>query len=381
MAIPFSAAGAGTTSPLERRAWSRTADLVLLIGLYFVVAAAAFNGFYDKWGFRDEDPKFSFAAMIDGTAERPYVYRQLLPALVNGVEAVLPQTAAEALTDGLYRTDWQGGLKSKITAPQALDPRYALRYHLLYYGTFFTLIAALFVMRAMCLAAGNTAFVATAAPAIFALFVPILQSVGGYFYDFSEILFMAMAFLLCFRGQFIWLVPLGAIATLNKESFFFFILTLYPLVRASRSLKETLAIIGFSAGASLAAYAALRFAYAGNPGMALHNHALESLIYYINPLNLLGRDVTYGVKTMQGYSIVTLALVAIVGVRGWPGIPVSVRRQIILAAAINVPLFLLFCFPGEVRNLSMLYMGGVLLLAAAMTEAISRRRSGPAHPC
>lgn len=371
MAIPFNAPGVVSARASARPTWSRAANLVLLIGLYFVVAAATFNGFYDKWGFRDDDPKFSFVAMIDGTADRPYIYRQLLPALVNGAQAMLPDSTVETLTGKLYADN--GELKSKIASPQARDPRYALRYHLLYYGTFLTLLASLVVMRAMCLTAGYDPFVATAAPAIFALFLPILQSVGGYFYDFSEILFMATAVLLCLRGRLLWLVPLSAVATWNKEAFFFFVLTLYPLVRASRSMPESIAVVGASAGAALAAYLAVRFSYAGNPGGSVQIHVLDSLAYYINPLNLLGRDMNYGLKSLQGYSIVMLALLAIIGVRGWASVSESVRHQIILAAVVNVPLFILFCFPGEMRNLSMLYMGGVLLLAGTLSAAIAQQ--------
>jgi hypothetical protein len=378
MAIPFCASVIRSAPTPERLAWSRAGDLVLLIGLYFIVAAAAFSGFYEKWGFRDTDPKFSFVAMIEGTGDRPYVYRQLLPALANGAQAALPESAVAALTQALYTP--KGELKSKIASSPAGDPQYALRYHLIYYGTFLILLASLFAMRAMCLAAGYDPFVATAAPAIFTLFLPILQSVGGYYYDFSELGFMALAVLMCFKGRILWLVPLSVLATWNKESFLFFLLTLYPLMRASRPREETAATLGACLFASLATYLAVRYAYADNPGGNVQLHAIESLIYYINPLNLLGRDITYGLKSLQGYSIVMVALTGIVALRGWPNVSSSVRRHIMLAAAINLPLFFLFCYPGETRNLSMLFMGGVILLASGLSETVSRWRARGVEP-
>ena len=58
--------------------------------LYFVAASASFNGYYDKWhlgedGVSGEDDRFQFEMMIDGTAYRPYVFRQMLPAVSNSI--------------------------------------------------------------------------------------------------------------------------------------------------------------------------------------------------------------------------------------------------------------------------------------------------------
>ena len=53
--------------------------------LYFVAAAVSFNGYYDKWHFNEngvagEDHRFQFEMMVDGTAYRPFIYRQMLPS-------------------------------------------------------------------------------------------------------------------------------------------------------------------------------------------------------------------------------------------------------------------------------------------------------------
>jgi hypothetical protein len=51
---------------------------------------------------------------------------------------------------------------------------------------------------------------------------------------------------------------------------------------------------------------------------------------------------------------------------GWKVTPNYIRQHLALAAAINIPLFLMFCAAGEMRNLSMLYVGTVALMAGAL---------------
>jgi hypothetical protein len=54
--------------------------------------------------------------------------------------------------------------------------------------------------------------------------------------------------------------------------------------------------------------------------------------------------------------------------RGWSHLPQVVHRHAQIAAAINFPLYFLFCWPGEMRNLSMLYLVFLLALAANLNE-------------
>ena len=48
---------------------------LLMIFVMFIVTAAAFEGFFVKWVFHDND----FDAILDGTLIRPWVYRRLVP--------------------------------------------------------------------------------------------------------------------------------------------------------------------------------------------------------------------------------------------------------------------------------------------------------------
>jgi hypothetical protein len=68
--------------------------------LFFVAASASFQGSYTKWHFREAgvlygggntpDRRFDLGELITGTAERPFVYRQMLPTLANWIDRATP---------------------------------------------------------------------------------------------------------------------------------------------------------------------------------------------------------------------------------------------------------------------------------------------------
>jgi hypothetical protein len=82
-------------------------------------------------------------------------------------------------------------------------------------------------------------------------------------------------------------------------------------------------------------------------------------------LSLLAHERTYGFALPAGYSIVTIAGAASLVALGWRRLAPPLRRFGLAAAAINLPLLLLFCAPGETRNLSLLYPLLVCLIAAS----------------
>jgi hypothetical protein len=338
--------------------------LLVLATVYFVVAAASFNGFYTKWQLRDGAQRYAISDIMDGTASRPFVYRQLLPTTAKAIEAALPEKLKTIALNSYTM--------SVIASPTAKDPRYKISYYIIYYLVFLSLFASLFVLRRACLDAGVGEAGATAAPAVFALFFPILQTGGGYFYDFPELLFMAAAVLLGMQGRLLALAPLVALATWNKESFLLFLPTLYPLVRVHYPDRTSIISIGALLVVGGLVYYKIWSAYGINPGGTIEIYFLQNLPFYLSPLSLFAREQNYGLWTLTGYSVFTLLLAAVVVVRGWPGLSVPVRQHIIVAAAINLPLFILLGAPGEIRNLSFLFVGLVFLTAQSLSEWIGK---------
>jgi hypothetical protein len=201
---------------------------------------------------------------------------------------------------------------------------------------------------------------------MFALTIPILQTNGGFFYDLPEILAFALAARFAISGQILRLLLLAAPATANKEAFFFYCIALLPLLRHRRSLREALWATAGAVMISGLCYFYIRSSFSGNPGSDTIFQLSKNIVFYINPLNLLKMDQTYGLPLFKAYGVVMLCWFATLMMYGWKVTPNYIRQHLALAAAINIPLFLMFCAAGEMRNLSMLYVGTVALMAGAL---------------
>lgn len=354
---------AGSLLPLLKRLSPRAGSLFVLTVIYALVSAAAFHGYYTKWKMSDDVIPQSLVSTLDGTADRPYVYRQLLPQIANTIESLIPEGSRQAIETRLQEAGL--GLRSPI-GTDARREGYVFRYRIVYYATFLCLFLSLFVLRSICLSAGLDRVSSTAAPALFALLVPVLQNRGGYFYDLPEILAFALAARFALSGRVWALLLLAAPAAANKESFFFYAVSLLPLLRQRLSLRDSLLATAGAVLISGVCYLLIKSAYAGNPGSDTIFQLGKNLLFYLNPLNLLRVDQTYGLPLFSGYGLVVLSWFGIMMAYGWKAVPDYIHRHLALAATVNVPLFLLFCAEGEMRNLSMLYVGTVVLIAGAL---------------
>jgi len=350
--------------------------------LYFVAAAAAFNGYYDKWhlaeaGAAGEDDRFHFEMMVDGTAYRPYIFRQLLPATANWVDSATPRN----FKTWLY--DLQSGPAAQMDpffdSPAAENPAYFFRYLIVYSGTFLFTLLALWAMHLVCRELAIPSTAAALAPAVVILLLPYLQSGGGFFYDFPELAFLALAVWAALKFDWWWIVPLAALGTWNKESFLFVLPTLYPFLRPRQSRIGALLGIAVLCLVSVAVSFPIRLHFAHNPGGALELHWRDQLRAFLHPLNLLfAAEKTYGVWAPRAFTVLPMALLVWTAKRGWSLLPRFVQRHGQIAAAINFPLYFLFCSEGELRNLSLLYIVLLLLLAVNLNDWIGRSASGTA---
>jgi hypothetical protein len=352
---------------LLRAAESRPASWLVLGAFFWMVAAAGFSGFVGKWGLPGTagDPaaeeRFGLGIMLDGTAHKPFVYRQLVPRLAVLADRVTPENIKNYANMRLLPK------KQLVRAISPPSQDFRFRFLVVYYSSFLGLFLSLLILRKVLVDLGVDKSVAVLAPAGMALVLPYIQTVGGFFYDSTELFFMSLAFLLASHGRIWLLVALVLPATLNKETFIFFLPTLFPVLAAVRSFKAAAA--GTLGGILIAGIlnVLVKTAFFHSPrGGAAEVHILTNLKYYLTPSNYLHvSEFTYGIVGPGGMFLGTLAVAAIVVLRAWPLAPVHVRRHFLIAALINVPLVLVFCAPGEMRNLSLLYVGLTVLLGFA----------------
>lgn len=345
---------------LQKAVHSRFASMLTLFVLYWIVAAASVSGSLGKWALRDGEQHFGIERVLDEQAIRPFVYRRLLPEAADFAEQVTPQSVQHYVADKLspHRTF--------ARASAASDPKYAFRYVVITYLCLGASLLSLFVLSAMLRDLGFARLTATLAPMAFVLAFPYVQTVGGYFYDSVELFFLSAAALLAVRGHWIALVALAVPATLNKEAFFFFVLSLYPMLRLRRDRPTALMALVVTVAVSGIVNAWVKWLYAGAGGDVAHLQLLNNIekYFYLSTYGQL--ELTYGMAGPSGAFLGTLLIVAIIVLRGWSSCPQVARQHLIIAAALNLPLFLVFCAPGELRNLSMLFVGFVILLACVI---------------
>lgn len=341
---------------------------ICLLALFFLAAAASFNGYYDKWQFCEAHsnkfmPKLSLDAMLDGTASRPYVYRQLLPAIANGIDSLVPERTKD-LQFHEFAPQAQLFDAGYLNSPLLQNRAYHLRYLIIYGMVFLFAWIATYAMYLVNKAAGVPPLIAILAAVVMILLMPYFLTAGGYYYDYPELAFMAIVVWMTFKVDWWWIVPVAALATWNKESFLFFVLTLYPLLR-QRSSR-----IGAAVGCCVlaltcaAVYGWVWLHYRHNPGGTVEVHLVAQIAYLVTPSVQLLREKTYGIYFFSGLNIGWLGMIAWTARRGWSWLPKAIQRHAKIAAAINIPMYVVLCWPGELRDLSMLYITFVLLLAA-----------------
>ncbi len=353
--------------------WRRIAGFLVCALVLVLVSAASFNGFYDKWGFREGRPRFSADKMLDGTANRPFVYRQMNPLIVH----VITNATPEKLKVFIQAKALHGGDRSNLGPDRIIKdtPDAFWRYTVLYLLTFIEWLIAVGFLATLC--ARFTGLAASiGAASVFALLFPVLQSQGGYFYDFPEMMFMAAAAYCAARG---WLIPLAAVAlagVTNKETMVFFLPTLLPFLAARIGGFKAVGVLGGLSILAAGLYVVLRSRFAGNPGGAVEVYLLDNIKFYGNPLHLLAIEETYGLPLFRAYSLVGVALLLVVGVAGWRAAPKTVRGHVLLALLVNVPLFAMMAYPAEIRNFSLTFVGWTLLAACAIRAWMADPRNG-----
>lgn len=345
--------------------------------LFFVAASASFSGFYEKSHFCEAGvpgayPPAQFEAMVDGTAYRPYVYRQMLPELAN----IADQNVSPSIKLRLYEHQGSGltaYLHSISASPTARNETYFFRYLVVYTLTFLFALLAVYAMSWLCLVLHMCEPAAIFAPVILILLIPYFDSGGGNLYDFPELAFFALAAWIALKYDWWWIIPVAALGAWNKESFALFLLTLYPLIRRRHSRVASLLALAVLIATYLCVSIPIRMRFAHNPGSTLEFHLLDQLRFFSHARTFIfSTEETYGMRAPLAYSLLPLAIVIWTVRRAWRHLPTAIQQHAKIAALINIPLYYLFCLPAELRDLSILYISLLLAIAVNIHKWIHR---------
>jgi hypothetical protein len=357
---------------MVRRLYFRACCFVL----FFAAASVCFSGFYAQSHFKEAGVigsyyKATFEGVLEGTAYRPFVFRQMLPAIARFGNRVVPAH----IKTRLYNHEFNGKEPYFFeigASPTARNPQYFIPYLTMYLSDFLFLFVALYFMYLVCRALDIPEPAAVLAPVILEIFLPYFAPGGAYYYDFPELALCALAVYVALKLDWWWAIPVAALGAWNKESFLLFIPTLYPFLRQRYSRNATLAQIATLSLACLSVSIPIRLHFQQNPGGTVEHHLLEQLHFFLRPLDLLARtEAVYALRALRPFTVFPFCLLVVTVVRAWPRLSEPVRRHAQVAALINIPLYVLFCWPGELRDLSLMYMAWLLILAVNLREWMS----------
>jgi len=359
---------------------------ICLFVFFTVVALASFEGNFEKYhlGYRVAPLVLpdgtiyhnDLQEILDGTAARPYVYRRLLPDIANfadgAINRVLPARVKQdkSITQTIVpHTFLHFELVSHpfagFDAASAL--RYGVRFDVVYWLNILASLITVWSMYGICSTLNFSKATAVFATVIVTLLLPYCETGGGYVYDYPEVAFMMLAALAAIRWKVWILVPIVILGTWNKESFVLLIPCLYPLLRSRYSRRSALWATALLVVVSASVCIFIHLRYAGNMGGTVEFHLVDQLRYSLYfPRWLTSYEWTYGMPFVRAYALLPLIVWTVL--RGWNGLPKNMRRHAQIATVINVPLFVLFCAPGELRDLSLLYISFLVLVAVNVAK-------------
>jgi hypothetical protein len=357
---------------------SQAFRVVLRAAVYVFVSALVLDAFMTLWGFRGEQSPFGFERMLDHTAQRPYVYRVLSPELIGLGAGLVPDALVEAHEEWLL----EGSPLLQYRRPGerwTLDK--SVKWHVAYFYLFACLVAALFTARSLTAEMlGVSRLFADYAPAVALLFLPLTFHWGGYLYDFPELLLLLLCTLALARSRLDWFYPLYLLAILNKESNVllasFFVAFAWDRMPRRRLLSHLAVqmVVGWSL------VLALRLAFLENEGAQALFFFPLNLQFWLSPGSYWKFIDPYAplVWVPRGANLITLFVVGFIVLWDWRRKPPVLRRLLLLSAAVNLPVFLLFSLADEVRALSLVFPALYLLGCWTVSEVY--RDAGAPEP-
>jgi hypothetical protein len=368
---------------LSKRLWAGLFSLVLAMS----VSALVTHCFLALHEFMSESSRASLTRLMDGTADRPFVYRRLAPDLVRAATdrmmARIPPDRALHYTEespiNRYRLD------------PSLSLRTAVSHRVAYFFIWLSLTATFLCGAALVQAIrGGTWLAALATATVVVSLLPIMFTEHGYLYDFSE-LFLWTALLLCVVRRWWVAVPiLFGLMLANKESAALVVPALFPLFFSRLGAKKALIWTGVLGAGSLGWLAYVRTKYALLPGTSREWWLPQNFVFWTTPssyLKLKTGVFSPGLYSPAGANVIFLVLLLIPLRFGWKRVAADWRWATVLLSAVLLPLFFVSGFLDEIRALSLLYplllvicLEGTQALFATTAQPLTTGRSAETAP-
>jgi len=340
--------------------------LIALGSLYMATASVLLTLFMSWPGVYEGAA--NLVDMVDGTAERPYVTRLVLPTLVR-----LSVTASERLSDatgidwGRRSVERLGGFVLRRSHAPAHAYEHSHTYGTYAVAAFLCFLGFALLLRALIrsIYPAYPPWVSDFAPIMAMVVTPLVffRYVSFVYDPMTLVVFTLCLYLISERLIPAYLVAFP-VAVLNRETAIL-LLGVLAVREFGVSRRARLVAVGvYHIGVFVALRALLAYVFREQPGVALKMQV---------PVNL-------EVASMGGFYLKTflpLAPLAALVVCGWREKPVFLRKSFLVVAAPLVVLCLLFGSLGEMRTYYELWPLAFLLMIPPVAHAFGWDEKGP----
>lgn len=341
--------------------------LFLFSVLWIVLVACTANicnSFFIKWGFRDNSAYASLDKIIDGSAYQPYVYRSMIPRLVDQAVSHIPPEKQEKLYQKIIASDeLRNHFFHKLPA-SLWTPRLALDYHLLYGLVLLSTLLILVYLRKLFLVFSPNFSASLCAVILFSLMYPLTFKRGGYYYDFFELLGVTVSTYYFLTQRKLIGSMLLMLTAFNKETAFVSAFGLFFLHSKDTSLHTRVAYFALQISVCLWIRHWIIAPYTGNADSALHFHLLDNAKFWLNPLSYLKLSdfYTLGLFSPTIQHVLVLPWLCLWIWAGWQSLEGVYQRYVLGIFIPNLLLFLTFTTKDEFRNFSLSFIALYIVL-------------------
>jgi hypothetical protein len=346
---------------------ARVVRYALLGLLYYLAASAVLDSFADHWGYGDRWRKSRFHRAIHYRTERPFVYRVLTPALVNGVAEILPEKAAASLAERATP------LREKYQLRQENDLEYVLAHYLTLCAYLGTILCWRWTLLRLWPDEGSV--FRDVLPAAGLLLLPLTFMHGGFIYDPFELLFASLALAFFVARRWIGFYVAFLLAVLNKESNILIGLWLLPPFLRTRDWRGLFRHGAIASVVVLPAFLLVRWLLREYPGEPASFFLWEHLAYLASSeswLRVTFEPFATGIAVPRGLHVVNLLLLAGILWVARQRAPREILHVFLLTTLAILPLFLAFGWKDEIRVFGPAYPAFFVLAASCFATSPSR---------
>lgn len=348
---------------------------ILLALFYLLAASQAIQSFSYKWTTIAVHKQYSLDKTLKFETPKPYAYRVFMPAVVNMVVDAAPGALLQQLIDRSKNT-LQANIGGEV---QMMSNKVIASHAVIILFDYIFLLVTFWVLRAAgkITTRGNSGdaianVVTDLGPVLFAFMLALSYRVyNGFIYDHLELLCLSLYMLFSLQRNLLMSICAVAVAIFNKETAIFF-----PLFGASIYLARTklspgglrtwfdsasnpklLIKLFFELLVVVSGYVFVHFIFHDALGGPVEFHGPKNFWFWFS----LAPWISFTTPHLQliplpkPTNILVILPIILVVFGVWNKKPSVVRLPLIVSMAVNIPLFFLFSYRDEFRNLSFVF--------------------------